>query len=232
MAGKLLGHAKSFLGKLFGGGAVSAVAKGAPGPSDTAAAAEADPDGMSVDLGGAAAAAGQATLANGTLVAHQTHQGNKTVAWGVADFTAVAASVDGSDPLALSGASLDITGADVIYLYPNGGSFEVGNMVGSRTTVQFVAIDYDNWAPAGGPIVYTVPADDRNPLVKPQDFGLGPSFAAFENDFLEAGNQANVKATSTATNPGGDTLAIADTNAVTLQGQYSAVDGWAFNLVG
>jgi hypothetical protein len=165
-----------------------------------------DPDGMTASIGGTAKAAGDNTLAAGTVSNKMIDKGAYSTAKGKADFTAAG---QGSDPAAMAATGAQVDGADYTFIATrNKGAFG-GDSVAVRSVTKYIAIDIDGWAPAGGPIQI----DLASIVLK------AGAIAPF------SGNVASVDATASAF--ADNTLSATATDALAVEGQYSAVTGTA-----
>jgi hypothetical protein len=165
-----------------------------------------DPDGMTASIGGTAKAAGDNTLVTGTVSNKMIDKGAYSIAKGKADFAAVA---QGSDPAAMAATNAQVEGADYTFVANrNKGALGDGS-VAVRSVTKYIAIDIDGWAPAGGPIQI----DLASVVLKAR------AIAPF------SGNFASVDATASAF--ADNTLSAAATDALAVEGQYSAVTGTA-----
>src|SRR6478672_1411629 len=118
-----------------------------------------------VTIGGYAVAAGDNTLADGTI--HSTVQdfGPITEAIDYASFTAVAASQPGDPAVAATGTFANVSGADFVFelTLQSGPSAGTGGTVSSTTQTELMAIDVAGWSPATGPVVVDLTLNTPTP---------------------------------------------------------------------
>lgn len=180
----------------------------------TGTAAVPDADGMAASFGGSALAIGANTLASGHVAGRMVDKGDYSVAKGEAAFLGAAQSGPGAPLAAAATTFVDVDGADFVFTRTRikAASGEDSALV--RTSTKFFAIDFDGWAPDGGPIMVEM-----------------SSFRAIANNMQSfAGNLAKVDAAAHAR--GDNTLGATLTSALVVDQQLSAVDGMATMAIG
>lgn len=178
-------------------------------------AATADPDGMSTVAGGSAIAFGDNTLASGQISGKTVDKGGYTVAKGSVTFTGAAQSDEAGAVAAGATTFAAVSGADLVMTFTFDQATIGSNSVVVRSTTKYIAVDYDGWAPTGGPIVMQM----NSSL-----FLSGP-FKPFKG----IGNLATIDAA--AYSKGDHSLASTLTESLSIQGTMSAVSGMAVMAV-
>jgi hypothetical protein len=159
-------------------------------------------------VGGGAVAAGQDTLTTGLVQNLGKDHGGYSIMVGDATFeaSAQAPAAGGVDAAANT-----VSGADYIIKDQSSHGGSGPNDAWASSELDFVAVNINGWSPEGGPLVYEL----HQPGHQVQPDGHQPPH----------GNYAAVIATAEA--HGADSLSATQTNALTVENQFSFVNGIA-----
>jgi hypothetical protein len=195
-----------------------------PTPSE-----DTDAGGLVVTFGGEATAVGTETLAEGDLFSRVVDRGHVTTAYGTAEFTATAQAAEGETAFASADTFFDFAGADFVMVFETTSSSQKekgGQTIATETaTLQFVAIDIENWDSPKGPVV--VEATSASQLQRGLDgwgcWGRGNGWSGWCKPAELEGNVATLNVDSEAA--GTNTLADADVSLLTVEDQLSTAAG-------
>jgi hypothetical protein len=162
-------------------------------------------------VGGAAVAAGEDTVTIGLVQNVGTDHGGYSIIEGDATFEASAQAPEAGGADAAADTVLAVAGADYIIKDQSSHGGSGPNDAWASSELDFVAVNINGWSPEGGPVVYEL--DQPGHQVRPD--GHQPP----------DGNYAAVIATAEA--HGADTLTATQTNALTVENQFSFVNGIA-----
>ena len=166
-------------------------------------------------VGGAAVAAGEDTVTIGLVQNVGTDHGGYSIIEGDATFEASAQAPEAGGADAAADTFLAVAGADYIIKDQSSHGGSGPNDAWASSELDFVAVNINGWSPEGGPVVYEL--DQPGHQVQPD--GHQPPH----------GNYAAVIATAEAY--GADTLTATQTNALTVENQFSFVNGIAVVIV-
>lgn len=167
---------------------------------------------MSVLASGTAAALGFNTTSTGEITNQLVHQPGVTVDYGEVLFTATASSPVGGPLAAVTGANLNVQGADYVIEFVNNSDGHNANSTWSQSDLQFVAIDITGWQPPNGQTIVEVVDPSATHTWQP-------------GSFLN-GNLASLTANAQALGPDTSTSTLAQT--MTAQHFMSVASGYAF----
>ena len=162
-------------------------------------------------VGGGAVAAGQDTLTTGLVQNLAEDKGGYSIVVGDATFEASAQAPEAGGAVAATNTFLAVSGADFIIEYESSHGGRGPNDAWASSELDYVAIDINGWSPEGGPLVYELHQPGHQ--VRPD--GHQPT----------DGNYAGVVATAEA--HGADSLSATQTNALTVENQFSFVNAIA-----
>jgi len=170
-------------------------------------------------IGGSAAAAGQDTVTIGLVqnlaedsslpLPHGVGKGGYSIMVGDATFEASAQSPEAGGADAAANTFLTVSGADYIIKDLSSHGSSGPNDAQASSELDFVVVNINGWSPEGGPVVIEL----QQPGHQVQPDGHQPP----------DGNYAAVTATADA--HGADSLAATQTNALTVENQFSFVNG-------
>ena len=168
-------------------------------------------EGLTVDTGGAAFAIGDYTVAFGEVSGDLLQHENLTIATGYTHFEAMSASIDQALAQADASAFAAFSGADFVLTMRTefDSTDTTGNSYLAISRVDYYALDYADWSPAGGPVhidISTYSYDPRKALSQPA-------------------NVATVNADTMALAP--NSVASNTTHATVFENQFSSVSALA-----
>ena len=162
-------------------------------------------------VGGGAIAAGQDTLTIGRVQILAEDKGGYSIIVGDATFEASAQSPEAGGAVAAANTVLTVSGADFIIEYASSHGGRGPNDAWASSELDFVALDINGWSPGAGAVV--------TELYQP-----GHQFRP-DGHQLTDGNYADVIAMAEA--HGASSLSATLTNALTVENQFSFVNGIA-----
>jgi hypothetical protein len=162
-------------------------------------------------VGGGAVAAGQDTLTTGLVQNLGKDHGGYSIMVGDATFEASAQAPAAGGVDAAANTFMTVSGADYIIKDQSSHGGSGPNDAWASSELDFVAVNINGWSPEGGPLVYEL----HQPGHQVQPDGHQPPH----------GNYAAVIATAEA--HGADSLSATQTNALTVENQFSFVNGIA-----
>jgi hypothetical protein len=162
-------------------------------------------------VGGGAVAAGQDTLTTGFVQNLGKDHGGYSIMVGDATFEASAQAPAAGGVDAAANTFMTVSGADYIIKDQSSHGGSGPNDAWASSELDFVAVNINGWSPEGGPLVYEL----HQPGHQVQPDGHQPPH----------GNYAAVIATAEA--HGADSLSATQTNALTVENQFSFVNGIA-----
>jgi hypothetical protein len=162
-------------------------------------------------VGGDAVAAGQDTVTIGLVQNSGTDHGGYSIMVGDATFEASAQSPAAGGAAAAANTVLTVSGADYIIKDESSHGGSGPNDAWASSELDFVAVNINGWSPEGGPVV--IELDQPGHQVRPDEHQP------------PHGNYAAVIATAEA--HGADSLSATQTNALTVENQFSFVNGIA-----
>ena len=162
-------------------------------------------------VGGDAVAAGQDTLTTGLVQNVGKDHGGYSIIVGDATFEASAQAPEAGGVDAAANTFLTVSGADYIIKDQSSHGGSGPNDAWASSELDFVAVNINGWSPEGGPVVIEL----HQPGHQVQPDGHQPP----------DGNYAAVIATAEA--HGADSLSATQTNALTVENQFSFVNGIA-----
>ena len=166
-------------------------------------------------VGGDAVAAGQDTVTIGLVQNVGTDHGGYSIIVGDATFEASAQAPEAGGVDAAANTFMAVSGADYIIKDESSHGGSGPNDAWASSELDFVAVNINGWSPEGGPLVYEL----HQPGHQVQPDGHQPPH----------GNYAAVIATAEA--HGADSLSATQTNALTVENQFSFVNGIAVVIV-
>jgi hypothetical protein len=170
-------------------------------------------------LGGDAVAAGQDTVTIGLVQNSGKDHGGYSIIVGDATFEASAQAPAAGGADAAANTVLAVSGADYIIKDESNHGGKGPNDAWASSELDFVAVYIDGWSPEGGPVVIELHQPGHKAGHKDRPDGHQPP----------DGNYAAVIASAEAL--GADTLAATQTNALTVENQFSFVNGIAVVIV-
>lgn len=167
-------------------------------------------DALVATVGGTAVAVGDDTLVSGSLGSTTRETAHVTISKGYADFWAVAEDAD-NDATAVADAFVDTIGADLVIIFANHGVSNDGNTASAFMKIEYLAFDWKAFDFAGGTI------------------GISVSIPSYPTELTSDidGNTAQVDASATAF--GDNSLALTITNALSVESQFSLIEGTAWS---
>jgi hypothetical protein len=162
-------------------------------------------------VGGAAVAAGQDTLTTGLVQNLAEDKGGYSIMVGDATFEASAQAPEAGGVDAAANTFMAVSGADYIIKAESSHGGSGPNDAWASSELDYVAVNINGWLPEGGPLVYELHQPGHQ--VRPD--GHQPT----------DGNYAAVIATAEA--HGADSLSATQTNALTVENQFSFVNAIA-----
>ena len=166
-------------------------------------------------VGGDAVAAGQDTVTIGLVQNDGKDHGGYSIIVGDATFEASAQAPEAGGADAAANTFMTVSGADYIIKGESSHGGSGPNDAWASSELDFVAVNINGWSPEGGPLVYEL----HQPGHQVQPDGHQPT----------DGNYAAGIATAEA--HGADSLAATQTNALTVENQFSFVNGIAVVIV-
>jgi hypothetical protein len=166
-------------------------------------------------VGGDAVAAGQDTVTIGLVQNLAQDHGGYSIMVGDATFEASAQAPEAGGADAAANTVLTVSGADYIIKDESSYRGSGPNDAWASSELDFVAVNINGWSPEGGPLVYELHQPGHQ--VRP-DAHQPPH-----------GNYAAVIATAEA--HGADSLSATQTNALTVENQFSFVNAIALVAV-
>ena len=166
-------------------------------------------------VGGDAVAAGQDTVAIGLVQNVGTDHGGYSIIVGDATFEASAQAPQAGGADAAANTFMTVSGADYIIKDQSSQGGSGPNDASASSELDFVAVNINGWSPEGGPVVIEL----HQPGHQVQPDGNQPP----------DGNYAAVIATADA--HAADSLSATQTNALTVENQFSFVNGIAVVIV-
>jgi hypothetical protein len=171
---------------------------------------------MIAAVGGDAVAAGQDTVTIGLVQNDGKDHGGYSIIVGDATFEASAQAPEAGGADAAANTVMAVSGADYIIKDESSHGGSGPNDAQASSKLDFVAVNIEGWSPEGGPVV--IELHQHGHQVQPD----GPQ--------PPHGNYGAVIATADA--HGGDSsLSAAQTNALTVENQFSFVNGIAVVIV-
>ena len=167
-------------------------------------------------LGGDAWAVGVTTSAVGSVCNTVENTGACTLAFGDALFTASGTGAEHGAVAAGADTYLSVTGADFVFEFTTDTSGGKGSTAWAQADTHYLAIDFHNWSPPQGPIVF-----DFNTSIETGSQG-GPQH---DLNNTVPDNFASVIALADAHGP--NTFTATVTNALSVENHFSLVDGHA-----
>ena len=162
-------------------------------------------------VGGDAVAAGQDTVAIGLVQNDGKDHGGYSIIVGDATFEASAQAPEAGGVNAAANTFMTVSGADFIIKYESSHGGRGPNDAWASSELDFVAVNINGWSPEGGPVVIEL----HQPGHQVQPDGHQPPH----------GNYAAVIATAEA--QAADSLSATQTNALTVENQFSFVNAIA-----
>jgi hypothetical protein len=162
-------------------------------------------------VGGGAVAAGQDTLTTGLVQNLGKDHGGYSIMVGDATFEASAQAPAAGGVDAAANTFMTVSGADYIVKDQSSHGGSGPNDAWASSELDFVAVNINGWSPEGGPLVYELHQPGHQ--VQP------------DGHQLPHGNYAAVIATAEA--HGADSLSATQTNALTVENQFSFVNAIA-----
>jgi hypothetical protein len=162
-------------------------------------------------VGGGAVAAGQDTVTTGLVQNSAEDKGGYSIIVGDATFEASAQAPEAGGADAAANTVLTVSGADYIIKDQSSHGGSGPNDAWASSELDFVAVNINGWSPEGGPVVIELHQPGHQ--VRPD--GHQPPH----------GNYAAVIATAEA--HGADSLTATQTNALTVENQFSFVNAIA-----
>ena len=162
-------------------------------------------------VGGDAVAAGQDTVTIGLVQNDGKDHGGYSIMVGDATFEASAQAPAAGEAAAAANTVLTVSGADYIIKDESSHGGSGPNDAWASSELDFVAVNINGWSPEGGPVVIEL----HQPGHQVQPDGHQPP----------DGNYAAGIATAEA--QGADSLSATQTNALTVENQFSFVNGIA-----
>lgn len=171
--------------------------------------------GLTVLIGGFAAASGELTLATGAVQSTAQDRAGVSIAWGEAVFDAYGYGQEPTEAFAAADTWLQVTGADLLlrWDFEDSGSDSGASQAWAHSEIDYMAIDIHAWSPARPTVI------DLE-----QAFALQPLAAGLSPFSLGALNFAAVAAAVQA--EGTDALALTSAQAFT-DSQFSFVHAMA-----
>jgi hypothetical protein len=169
------------------------------------------PESVIAVVGGDAVAAGQDTVTIGLVQNLAQDHGGYSIMVGDATFEASAQAPEAGGADAAANTVLTVSGADYIIKDESSYRGSGPNDAWASSELDFVAVNINGWSPEGGPVVIEL----HQPGHQVQPDGHQPP----------DGNYAAVIATAEA--HGADSLSATQTNALTVENQFSFVNGIA-----
>src|SRR5215831_9448857 len=162
-------------------------------------------------VGGAAVAAGQDTLTTGLVQNLAEDKGGYSIMVGEATFEASAQAPEACGAVAAANTFMTVSGADYIIKDESSHGGSGPNDARASSELSYVALNINGWSPEGGPLVY----EFHQPGHQVRPDGHQPPH----------GNYADVIATAEA--HGASSLSATQTNALTVENQFSLVNAIA-----
>ena len=170
---------------------------------------------MIAAVGGDAVAAGQDTVAIGLVQNDGKDHGGYSIVVGDATFEASAQAPEAGGADAAANTVMAVSGADYIIKDESSHGGSGPNDAWASSELDFVAVNINGWSPEGGPVVIEL----HQPGHQVQPDGHQPPH----------GNYAAVIATAEA--QAADSLSATQTNALTVENQFSFVNAIAVVIV-
>ena len=167
-------------------------------------------------VGGDAVAAGQDTVTIGLVQNDGKDHGSYSIIVGDATFEASAQAPEAGGADAAANTFMTVSGADYIIKDESSHGGSGANDAWASSELDFVAVNINGWSPEGGPVVIEL----HQPGHQVQPDGPQPPH----------GNYAGVIATADAHSTD-SSLAATQTNALTVENQFSFVNGIAVVIV-
>ena len=164
-------------------------------------------------VGGAAVAAGQDTVTIGLVQNDGKDHGGYSIIVGDATFEASAQAPEAGGADAAANTFMTVSGADYIIKDESSHGGSGPNDASASSELHYVAVNINGWSPEGGPLVYELELNQPGHQVRPDEH-QPPD-----------GNYAAGIATAEA--QGADSLSATQTNALTVENQFSFVNGIA-----
>ena len=171
--------------------------------------------GLTVLIGGFAAASGELTLATGAVQSTAQDRAGVSIAWGEAVFDAYGYGQESTEAFAAADTWLQVTGADLLlrWDFENSGSDSGAGQAWAHSEIDYMAIDIHAWSPARPTVIELEQAF----ALQPPAADLGPSsYGSLNFAAVAAAVQAE----------GTDALALTSTQAFT-DSQFSFVHAMA-----
>ena len=171
--------------------------------------------GLTVLIGGFAAASGELTLATGAIQSTAQDRAGVSIAWGEAVFDSYGYGQEPTEAFAAADTWLQVAGADLLlrWDFKNSGSDSDAGQASAHSEIDYMAIDIYAWSPAHPTVIELEQAFALQPLAA----DLGPSsYGSLNFAAVAAAVQAE----------GTDALALATTQAFT-DSQFSFVHAMA-----
>jgi hypothetical protein len=162
-------------------------------------------------VGGGAVAAGQDTVTIGLVQNSAEDKGGYSIMVGDATFEASAQAPEAAGAYAAANTFMAVSGADYVIKDESSRGGSGPNDAWASSELDFVAVNINGWSPEGGPVVYELLQPGRQ--VRPD--GHQPPHS----------NYGAVIATAEA--HGDDSLSATQTNALTVENQFSFVNAIA-----
>jgi hypothetical protein len=173
------------------------------------------PESVIAVVGGDAVAAGQDTVTIGLVQNDGKDHGGYSIIVGGATFEASAQAPEAGGADAAANTVMAVSGADYIIKDESSHGGSGPNDAWASSQLDFVAVNINGWSPEGGPVVIEL----HQPGHQVQPDGHQPP----------DGNYAAVIATADA--HGADSLSATQTNALTVENQFSFVNAIAVVIV-
>ncbi|HZB55296.1 MAG TPA: hypothetical protein VE527_16800 [Reyranella sp.] len=152
-----------------------------------------DLGGLTVLIGGFAAAGGEQSLATGMVECVTVDRGGVSIASGEAVFDAYGYAEQPGEAFAAAGTYLQITGADLVLQWESEASSFSAGQAWAHSEVDYLAIDIDAWSPAQ-PIVIEL---DHAFALQPRCLDAGPTAVAAVMAAVEVHGVDTLSLTST-----------------------------------
>ena len=152
-----------------------------------------DLGGLTVLIGGFAAAAGEQSLATGMVECEMLDRGGVSIASGEAVFDAYGYARQPGEAFAAADAYLQITGADLVLRWESEDSGFCDGQAWAHSQIDYFAIDIDGWSPAQ-PLVIEL---DHAFALQPRCLDAGPTAVAAVMAAVEVHGVNTLSLTST-----------------------------------
>jgi hypothetical protein len=175
-------------------------------------------------VGGSAVAAGQDTVTIGLVqnhaedsslpLPHGVGKGGYSILLADASFEASAQGPEAGGVDAAANTFMTVSGADIIFIDGSSDGRWQANDAWASSELSYIALNINGWSPEGGPLVYELELNHPDHQVRPDQHE--PTH----------GNYAHVIAVADA-HGAGNSLSATQTNALTVENQFSFVIGIA-----